>query len=48
LSISYYGVGMPTSFLGLFFFSTALSLVATFVAFVVQTIVRRVKQTRLR
>jgi hypothetical protein len=39
---------MPTSFLGLFFFSTALSLVATFVAVVVQAIIRRFKQARLR
>jgi hypothetical protein len=35
---------MPTSFLGLFLFSFALSLVATFLAFVVQTTVRRFKQ----
>jgi hypothetical protein len=39
---------MPTSFLGLFFFSAALSLVATFVAVVVQAIIRRFKQARLR
>jgi hypothetical protein len=38
---------MPTSFLGLFFFSTALSLVATFVAVVVQAIIRRFKTRRL-
>lgn len=38
---------MPTSFLGLFLFSTALSLVATFTAVVVQAIIRRVK-ARLR
>ena len=34
---------MPTSFLGLFLFSTALSLVATLIAVVVQAAVRRVK-----
>ena len=38
---------MPTSFLGLFLFSTALSLVATFVAVVVLAIIRRFKQPRL-
>jgi hypothetical protein len=38
---------MPTSFLGLFLFSTALSLVATFVAAVVQLLVRRFR-TRTR
>jgi len=31
---------MPTSFLGLFLFSTALALVATFVAVTVQAIIR--------
>jgi hypothetical protein len=35
---------MPTSFLGLFLFSFALSLVATFVAFVVQLMLRRFKE----
>ncbi len=39
---------MPTSFLGLFLFSSALSLVATFVAVRVQAIIRRFKQPRLR
>lgn len=39
---------MPTSFLGLFLFSTALSLVATFVAVVVQELVRRFKRARTR
>ena len=39
---------MPTSFLGLFLVSTALSLVATFIALVVQTLVRRFRQARLR
>jgi hypothetical protein len=38
---------MPTSFLGLFLFSTALSLVATFIAVVVQAVVRRFKARRL-
>ena len=33
---------MPTSFLGLFLFSTALALIATFVAVTVQAIIRRV------
>lgn len=33
---------MPTSFFGLFLFSTALALVATFVAVTVQAIIRRV------
>jgi hypothetical protein len=32
---------MPTSFLGLFFFALALALPATFVAAVVQLIIRR-------
>lgn len=32
---------MPTSFLGLFLISTALALTATFVAIIVQAIVRR-------
>ena len=31
---------MPTSFLGLFVFSTALALIATFVAVTVQAIIR--------
>jgi hypothetical protein len=35
---------MPTSFLGLFLFSFALSLVATFVTFVVQLMLRRFKE----
>jgi hypothetical protein len=39
---------MPTSFLGLFLFSTALSLVSTFVAVVVQELVRRFKRARTR
>ena len=34
---------MPTSFLGLFLFSTALSLVATFTAVIVQALVRRLR-----
>lgn len=34
---------MPTSFLGLFLFSTALSLVATFTALSVQALVRRLR-----
>lgn len=34
---------MPTSFLGLFFFALALALPATFVAAVVQLIIRRFK-----
>jgi len=35
---------MPTSFLGLFLFSTALSLVATFTAVGVQAVLRRVNR----
>ena len=31
---------MPTSFLGLFLFSTALALIATFVAVTVQAMIR--------
>jgi len=34
---------MPTTFLGLFLFSTALSLVATFTALVVQAIIKRIR-----
>ena len=37
---------MPTSFLGLFLFSTALALVATFVAVTVQAIIGRVRRLR--
>lgn len=36
---------MPTSFLGLFLLSTALSLVATFTAVSVQAIVKRIRQS---
>jgi hypothetical protein len=36
---------MPTTFLGLFLLSTALSLVATFVALVVQALVRRIRSS---
>jgi hypothetical protein len=39
---------MPTSFLGLFLLSTGLSLVATFIALVIQEVARRIKQARLR
>ena len=35
---------MPTSFLGLFLFSTALALIATFVAVTVQAIIGRVRR----
>ena len=35
---------MPTSFLGLFLFSTALALVATFVAVTVQAIIRHARR----
>jgi hypothetical protein len=35
---------MPTSFLGLFLFSTALSLVATFTALGVQALIRRIRK----
>ena len=35
---------MPTSFLGLFLFSTALSLVATFTAVGVQALIRRARK----
>jgi len=35
---------MPTSFLGLFLFSTALALIATFVAVTVQAIIRRARR----
>ena len=35
---------MPTSFLGLFLFSTALALIATFVAVTVQAIIRGVRR----
>jgi hypothetical protein len=35
---------MPTTFIGLFLFSTALSLVATFTAVSVMAIVRRVRR----
>ena len=34
---------MPTTFLGLFLFSTALSLVATFTALAVQAIIKRIR-----
>lgn len=37
---------MPTTFLGLFLFSTALSLVATFTALVVQAIIKRIRTSR--
>ena len=37
---------MPTTFLGLFLFSTALSLVATFTAVAVQAIVKRMRKSR--
>lgn len=36
---------MPTTFLGLFLFSTALSLVATFTAVGVQAILKRVRNS---
>jgi hypothetical protein len=36
---------MPTSFLGLFFFSTALSLVATFTAVSVQAVLRKLNRS---
>jgi hypothetical protein len=36
---------MPTSFLGLFLLSTALSLVATFTAVAVQAILRRIRNS---
>ena len=36
---------MPTSFLGLFLFSTALSLMATFTAVGVQALIRRTRKT---
>ena len=36
---------MPTSFLGLFLFSTALSLVATFMAVSVQAIIKRIRDS---
>jgi hypothetical protein len=36
---------MPTSFLGLFLFSTALSLVATFTAVSVQAIIKRIRHS---
>jgi hypothetical protein len=35
---------MPTTFLGLFLLSTALSLVATFTAVVVQAILKRIRR----
>ena len=35
---------MPTSFLGLFLFSTALSLIATFTAVGVQALIRRTRK----
>lgn len=34
---------MPTSFLGLFLFSTALSLIATFGVLGVQALIRRIR-----
>ncbi len=37
---------MPTSFWGLFLFSTALSLVATFTAVGVTAVVRRIRNGR--
>jgi hypothetical protein len=36
---------MPTTFLGLFLLSTALSLVATFTAVSVQAIIKRVRHS---
>ena len=36
---------MPTTFLGLFLLSTALSLVATFTAVSVQAIIRRIRHS---
>jgi hypothetical protein len=39
---------MPTTFLGLFLLSTALSLVATFTAVSVQAIIRRVRHGQPR
>jgi hypothetical protein len=36
---------MPTTFLGLFLFSTALSLLATFTALAVQAIIKRVRNS---
>ena len=36
---------MPTSFLGLFLFSTVLSLIATFSVVGAMTLVRRVRQS---
>lgn len=37
---------MPTTFFGLFLFSTALSLVATFTAVVTIALVRRIRNAR--
>jgi len=37
---------MPTSFWGLFLFSTALSLIATFTAVGVTAVVRRIRSRR--
>jgi hypothetical protein len=37
---------MPTSFLGLFLFSTALSLVATFTALAAQAMVKRIAASK--
>ncbi|MEP7129824.1 MAG: hypothetical protein ABI770_01705 [Sphingomicrobium sp.] len=36
---------MPTTFLGLFLFSTALSLIATFVAVSGRAVVRRIRHS---
>ena len=36
---------MPTSFLGLFLFSTALALGATFTALAVQALIRRLRHS---
>jgi hypothetical protein len=36
---------MPTTFLGLFLFSTALSLMATFTALAVQAVIRRIRSS---
>jgi hypothetical protein len=36
---------MPTTFLGLFLFSTALSLVATFTALLAQALIRRFRSS---
>jgi hypothetical protein len=36
---------MPTTFLGLFLFATALSLAATFMAVAVQALLKRIRHT---